>query len=187
MLPVDALQLYAVFKGLTSVVYAVLWLGFLRVLGSPAPDAAHRRCRDVAPTWRAVLYVLAWFGIVGSALYACGLVAHCLLHPTLDLVVLALACAVIVAVYAYQIQYLDALSRANEPVGQCEAVAPRRRELVGWFAVVVGVFGLLMVGFGVWGRTYFEAVVRRVRAQTKAHGPAKGKAARGRSKGRVRT
>ena len=73
------LQSYTVFKGVTSLVYAGLWLGWLGRLAADA-HAPRTKCRDVSPTWRALLYVLAWVGIVGTALYVCMLASQCLLE-----------------------------------------------------------------------------------------------------------
>ena len=157
------LQSYTVFKGVTSLVYAGLWLGWLGRLAADAnanANAPRTKCRDVSPTWRALLYVLAWVSIVGTALYACMLASQCLLECDVEALLVTVACVVIVGVYAYQIQYLEAVAASDRPVGQCATVAPWRRQLVATFAVVVAVFGLLMVGFGVWGEGYFVGLAK---------------------------
>jgi hypothetical protein len=156
------LQSYTVFKGVTSLVYAGLWLGWLHRLAADA-NAPRTKCRDVSPTWRALLYVLAWVSIVGTALYACMLASRCLLECDVEALLVTVACVVIVGVYAYQIQYLEAVAASDRPVGQCATVAPWRRQLVATFAVVFAVFGLLMVGFGVWGEGYFVGLAKAMR------------------------
>ena len=161
------LQAYTVFKGVTSLVYAGLWLGWLGRLGDPN-TAYTTKCRDVSPTWRALLYVLAWVSIVGTALYACALASRCLLKPNVEVFLVTIACVIIVGVYAYQIQYLEAVAASDRPVGQCATVAPWRRQLVGTFAAVVVVFGLLLVGFGVWGEGYFVGIAKALRKARKA-------------------
>lgn len=156
------LQSYTVFKGVTSLVYAGLWLGWLHRLAADA-HTPRTKCRDVSPTWRALLYVLAWVSIVGTALYACMLASRCLLEYDVEVLLVTVACVVIVGVYAYQIQYLEAVAASDRPVGQCATVAPWRRQLVATFAVVVAVYGLLMVGFGVWGEGYFVGLAKAMR------------------------
>ena len=164
------LQAYTVFKGVTSLVYAGLWLGWLDRLANANSPATYAtpKCRDVAPTWRALLYVLAWVSIVGTALYACALASRCLLAPNIEVVLVTIACVVIVGVYVYQIQYLEAVAASDRPMGQCATVAPWRRQLVATFAVVVAMFGLLMVGFGVWGEGYFKGMAKAIRKARRA-------------------
>ena len=163
---IKSLQTYTVFKGITSLVYAGLWLGWLSRLSDIT--SPRKRCRDVSPTWRALLYVLAWVSIVGTAMYACVLASRCLLAPNVEVLLVTIACVVIVGLYAYQIQYLEAVAASNRPVGQCETVAPWRRQLVATFAVVIAVFGLLMIGFGVWGKDYFEGIAKTLRRARKS-------------------
>lgn len=160
------LQSYTVFKGVTSLVYAGLWIGWLGRLAANA-KAPRTKCRDVSPTWRAFLYVLAWVSIVGTALYACMLASRCLLKFEVEVLLVTVACVIIVGVYAYQIQYLEAVAASDLPVGQCATVAPWRRQLVATFAVIVAVFGLLMVGFGVWGKGYFVGLAKAMRKTVK--------------------
>ena len=176
---VRALQSYTVFKGLTSLVYAGLWLWWLHTLGAKlvAGDDSNDNniniarnvtltCRDVAPTLRRALYVLAWVGAVGTALFACGMGTRLLLAPSAHAVAITFASAAIVALYAYQIQYIERVARSERPLGdgQCALLAPWRRQLVLAFAMAIGLFGLLSVGFGVWGGgAAFEGLVRAAR------------------------
>ena len=159
------LQSDTVFKGVTSLVYAGLWLGWIGRLGDA--NTPRTKCRDVSPTWRALLYVLAWVSIVGTALYACVLASRCLLECDVEALLVTVACVIIVGVYAYQIQYLEAVAASNLPVGQCATVAPWRRQLVATFAVIVAVFGLVMIGFGVWGKGYFVGLAKAMRKTRK--------------------
>ena len=171
---VRALQSYTVFKGLTSLVYAGLWLWWLHTLGVElvaGGDNNHNhhhqlKCRDVAPTLRRTLYVLAWVGAVGTALFACAMGTRLLLAPSAHAVAITLASAAIVALYAYQIQYIERVARSEHPIvgGQCALVSPWHRQLVLAFAMAVGLFGLLSVGFGVWGGAAFEGLVRAGRS-----------------------
>lgn len=152
------MQSYAVFKGLTSFVYACLWLMWLSSIDNAVVNghAYTPKCRDIAPSLRKVLYVIAWVSIVATVLYICVLASQCLLSPSIEIVLVLIACAIIVGIYAYQIQYIEAVASSTRDLHTCSTVAPRKKQLVRIFAVVVGIFGLFMVLFGMWGRDYFE-------------------------------
>ena len=152
------MQSYAVFKGLTSFVYACLWLTWLSSIDNAVvPNRSYTpKCRDIAPTLRKVLYVIAWVSIVTTVLYICVLASQWLLSPSIEIVLVLIACAIIVGIYAYQIQYIEAVANSTRDLHTCNTVAPRKKQMVRIFAVVVGIFGLFMVLFGMWGRDYFE-------------------------------
>ena len=160
MYTVHALQSASVFKGLTSLVYAVLLITFLKKLDDPTAQSLE--CKNVAPTLRMFLYVLAWIGAVSTGLYTCGVLSKFILNPTFELCFVGLACAAIAVVYVVQIQYIDALSKSYEKVGKCHEVSPERRQIVQWFSMVLILFGLMMMAVGVWGEPYFAEVVRRL-------------------------
>lgn len=155
-------QFYTVFKGITSVVYAALWLYYLQQLTTDDPNASSQtsapRCRDVEPVVRNVLQVLAWVSIVFTVIYVCSALASVLLHPSAERCIVIVACLVIVFVYAYQIQYLRAVAQSSDAAGAraCTAIERRKRDLVYVFVCVVLVFGVLMVGFGLTGGQWME-------------------------------
>ena len=152
------MQSYAVFKGLTSFVYACLWLMWLSSIDNAVINGSSYtpKCRDIAPSLRKVLYVIAWISIVATVLYICVLASQWLLSPSIEIVLVLIACVIIVGIYAYQIQYIEAVANSTRDLHTCNTVAPRKKQLVRIFAVVVGIFGLFMVLFGMWGRDYFE-------------------------------
>ena len=154
-------QFYTVFKGITSVVYAALWLYYLQQLTTDDPNESPApRCRDVEPVVRSVLQVLAWVSIVLTVIFVCSALASVLLNPSVERGIVILACLVIVGVYAYQIQYLRAVAQSSDAAGAraCTAIERRKRELVYVFACVVLVFGVLMVGFGLTGGQWMERI-----------------------------
>lgn len=166
---VQGLQVYTVFKGVTSLVYAGLWLGWLNRISNAAnsSDSMYSKCKDISPTWRALLYILAWIGVIGTAIYACALTSRCILSPDVEIALITIATIIIVFIYIYQIQYIDAVAISEQPVGQCNMVSPWRRQIVTTFALVITLFSVLLIGFGIWGKSFFETMAKELRKKYK--------------------
>ena len=148
------MQHYTVFKGLTYLLYGALWLYYLQELLHHKHENA--RCRDIHPTLRNVLLVVAWLKVVFSVVFLCIILTSLLLRPSLDAFVFFVACVVIVSVFVYQIQFIYSIEDTNLRAKQCRDIDEHKRNVIYVFTVVVFVFGLLMVAFGMSGNSVFN-------------------------------
>lgn len=161
---VAALRFLLTFKGVTSVVYAGLWLGWLSRL-TKTGRSGHRRCRDVEPAWRAALSATAWVFAVITAVYACAAMTFALLASTASAaamnLLLTLVSVALVGVYGCQIQYLDAMADSSAPSDRCDEVSPWSRTVVTVFAAAVGVFGAVLAAAGAYCPcAYFQRLMK---------------------------
>lgn len=151
---VNYLQHYTVFRGLTYVLYGALWLYYLQQLLHHKHE--NTLCRDIEPTLRNVLLVIAWLKVVFTIFFLCIILTSFLLKPTLDAFVFIIACIVIVGVFVYQIQYIQFIEDTHLHTHQCHEIGQQKRNVVYVFSIVVFVFGLFLVAFGLSGRSMLQ-------------------------------
>lgn len=155
---IQTLQQYTVFRGLSYLLYAGLWLYYLQHLLNPHKQNAEY-CRDVQPTLRSVLLVFAWIKLVVSILFVGMVLSSLLVKPTIELFVFVLAVLVIIGVFLYQIQYLNAVEQSSARTDHCDDIESQKRLIIYVFTVVTFVFGVVLVLFGATGRSFIEHMV----------------------------
>lgn len=153
------IQRYSIFRGLTYLLYASLWLYYMHQLLS----SNEAYCRDVQPTLRSVLLVLSWIKLVVTIVFVCFMLSNLLLVPTIEQFVFVLATLVIVGVFLYQIQFLNAVEHSSAKAGECDDIEARKRRLVYVFTSIIFVFGVFLVLFGMTGGAFMERLVESVR------------------------
>jgi hypothetical protein len=149
------IQRYSVFRGLTYLLYASVWMYYMHQLLS----SNEAYCRDVQPTLRSVLLVLSWIKLVVTVVFVCFMLSNLLLVPTGEQFVFVLATLVIVGVFLYQIQFLNAVERSSAKAGECDDIESRKRRLVYVFTSIIFVLGVFLVLFGMTGGTFMERLV----------------------------
>ena len=151
------LQRYTIFRGLTYLIYAGLWLYYMQgLLHSSTTD---QYCRDVQPTLRTVLLVISWIKLVVSIVFVCFVLSNVLLKPSVEQFALLLAMVVILGIFLYQIQFLNAVEASNAKTGDCDEVETHKRRMVYVFTVVIFVFGVFLVAFGLTGGSFLDTMV----------------------------
>ena len=121
------LQRYTIFRGLTYLIYAGLWLYYMQgLLHSSTTD---QYCRDVQPTLRTVLLVISWIKLVVSIVFVCFVLSNVLLKPSVEQFALLLAMVVILGIFLYQIQFLNAVEASNAKTGDCDEVETHKRKI----------------------------------------------------------
>lgn len=152
------LQRYTVFRGLSYLLYAGLWLYYIQHL-IYTHNQSEEYCRDVQPTLRSVLLVFAWIKLIVSILFVCAVLSSFLVDPSVESCVFILAMLMIVGVLLYQIQYLTAVEHSTLRTNQCDDIESQKRLVVYVFSVVTFVFGVLMVVMGATGGSFLKQMV----------------------------
>ena len=150
------LQHYTVFRGLSYILYGALWLYYLQQLLHHKHE--NKRCQDVQPILRNVLLVIAWLKIVFIVIFLCIMITSLLLKPSLDVFVFVIACVIIACVFVYQIQFIYSIEDTDLYTKQCRDIEEYKRNVIYVFTVVVFVFGLFLIAFGLSG----ESVLRKL-------------------------
>ena len=153
---ITTLQRYTVFRGLTYLIYAGLWLQYTHHLLA-STDTPY--CRDVEPTLRTVLLVIAWIKLVVTIVFTCFILTNLLLKPTIEQFVLVVATLVVLGIFFYQIQFLNAVETSTTRTSDCDEIGPQRRRVIYTFTMVIFVFGVLLVLFGLTGGSFLEKIV----------------------------
>lgn len=159
---VQTLQRYIVFRGLSYLLYAGLWLYYLQCLMNTKTHIVEY-CRDVQPTLRSVLLVFAWIKLVVSILFVCVVLSSLLVDPSVEMFVFTLAMLIIVGVFLYQIHYINAVEQSTARTDQCDEVESRKRSVVYIFSVATFGFGVFLVAFGASGGSLLQQMVSAVK------------------------
>jgi len=138
-------------KAFISIIYASLWIHYLRQLTTPTPpDRPLRKCREVDPVLRSVLQVFGWLGAVMGVCLFCVLLSLLCVGPSVTMLMMVLLYAILVFIYVYQIQYLRAVAESDQLMDDgCDLVEPKKRRLLMLFAVMVLLFGVATSVVGV--------------------------------------
>ena len=152
------LQHSTLLQGILYLVYSGLWFVYLSQL-SHTPDSKPTFCRDISPTLRTVLLVVAWIKVISMALYMCAMVSTWLIQPTMETLILLIAHVIILGIFVYQIQYLNAVGESGLLDTQCDEIESEKRRTVMSFNSVVFLFGAVLIVFGLTGQTVMRKMI----------------------------
>lgn len=150
-------QRYTIFRGITYLIFASLWLHYMQALLNT--NSSEKNCRDVYPTLRTVLLIMSWVKLVAIVLFSCFILTNLVLAPSIERLVFVLAMLVILGIFLYQIQFLNAIERSTAKAGDCDEVETHKRRMIYVFTVVIFVFGVMLVTFGVTGGSLLQKFV----------------------------
>lgn len=157
--PTSVLQNYFVLKGILYIIYSAVWFYYISALLDQSPSAPIKRCRDILPLLRTVLLILAWIKVFVMAFDVCVFVSYLLVQPSIDIFIVLIAYIIIFGIFVYQIQFLNAVEMSTTYNSECDAIETQKRQTVMSFNVVIFVFGVTMVAFGVSGQTMLEKLL----------------------------
>ena len=154
---IHVMQRYTIFRGITYIIFASLWLYYMQALIHP--HSAEIDCHDVCPTMRTVLLIMAWVKLIVIVLFVCFVLTNLLLQPSIEQLVFVLAMLVIMGIFLYQIQFLNAIERSTAKAGECDKVETHKRRMIYAFTMVIFVVGVLLITFGVTGGSLIQRFV----------------------------
>ena len=159
----SVLQQYIILQGIVYLVYSGLWFFYMsELLHTYQNKPIH--CKDIQPTLRTVLLVLAWIEVISLAFYMCMLLSQLIMQPSIELITLLIAHVIIFGIFVYQIQYLNAVEDSLRLTNQCDDIEEHKRNVVMSFNAVIFVFGVFMIAFGLTGQTIMTTLLKNNRS-----------------------
>lgn len=152
---VSFFQNYVILQGIIYLVYSTLWLYYMSQLLHTQQDEPIM-CRDISPTIRTILLVIAWIKVIFMAFYICVLVSRLLTQPSTITFVVLIAYIIIFGVFVYQIQFLNAVKDSVLLNAPCNDIESKKRQIVMSFNSVIFLFGVIMIVFGLTGQTMMQ-------------------------------
>jgi len=154
---ISFIQQYVVLQGLVYIIYSALWFYYMsQLLHTNQNQDVPILCRDINPTLRTVLLVIAWIKVVSMAFYMCVLLSRLFTQPSIETFVLLIAYVIIFGVFVYQIQFLNAVEESVVLNTHCDEIEAKKRQTVISFNSVIFVFGIIMIVFGLTGQTVMQ-------------------------------